>query len=334
MNFNVISSRGNRQIFVWQNICKSCELERMAKHPQELWDLLERVTKSKLWTWIWYTCLLTEINTILKLHHVISHNVDWLESSSMLHVLLSIAISCCTFLLPSNLMWIFIVIFIFRTYLLSRFIFRILVLSGWTNRPSFYRRATATSSLVGFVRISDLFTITVSIFYSIIFRFIATIDRTCTTSEFRRNRVTAWIGVDTWRTTLLVFVLFSLLCILFWRKLSSRIWRIFRRVFTFGPFALTSIAFAVTKRKTLAVTRITMLSAYLYLIFMFIYARISLRRAVARCTLREESNAEETFAIFANFGKFAKVWCREIFYFGEFAKVYSREKSLFSIRES
>ena len=51
------------------------------------------------------------------------------------------------------------------------------------------------------------------------------------------------------------------------------------------------------------------------------------------CTLREESNAEETFAIFVNSGKFAKV-CSEILYFREFAKVYSREKSLFSIRES
>ena len=51
-------------------------------------------------------------------------------------------------------------------------------------------------------------------------------------------------------------------------------------------------------------------------------------------TLKEESNAEETFAIFANSGKFAKVWCREIFYFREFAKVNSREKSWFSIRES
>ena len=49
-------------------------------------------------------------------------------------------------------------------------------------------------------------------------------------------------------------------------------------------------------------------------------------------TLKEESNAEETFAIFANFGKFAKVWCHEIFYIREFAKVYSREKSLFPIR--
>ena len=51
-------------------------------------------------------------------------------------------------------------------------------------------------------------------------------------------------------------------------------------------------------------------------------------------TLKEESNAEETFAIFANSGKFAKVWCREIFYFREFAKVYSLEKFLFSIRKS
>ena len=51
-------------------------------------------------------------------------------------------------------------------------------------------------------------------------------------------------------------------------------------------------------------------------------------------TLREERNAEETFAIFANSGKLAKVLCREIFYLREFAKVYSREKSLFSIRES
>ena len=50
--------------------------------------------------------------------------------------------------------------------------------------------------------------------------------------------------------------------------------------------------------------------------------------------LREQSNAEETLAIFANSGKFAKVCCREIFSFREFPKVYSREKLLFSIRES
>ena len=52
--------------------------------------------------------------------------------------------------------------------------------------------------------------------------------------------------------------------------------------------------------------------------------------SVAPGLLREESNTEETCAIFANSGKFAKVWCREIFYFREFAKVYSREKSLFA----